>query len=888
MYDLLIRESRAPARVRGALDRLMATGEPLPLVDEDSLRRFVRVVESSRFAVDVLRAYPEAWSLLEDGVLPPRPEDAPSSAAALRARLALDLFGILVADILELVPFEETLGMLSRAASACVQGALDLAAAELAERYGTPPPGCGYCVLGMGKLGGGELNFSSDIDLICFYGEDGESSGGSRGRLEAVEWHTRATEKIVDLISARAHGPVGLKVDLRLRPEGKTGPLVRSLDSMLRYYESEGTTWERQALIKARPIAGDRALGERLLEAVSPFVYRRFLDRDAIYAVEAIKGRIEAQARAHGRRHVKLSRGGIREIEFITQLLQLANGGRCPAVRVPGTLGALDALVDHRYLLGSDRDRLRSAYLFLRRVEHRLQMLDGRQTHVLPEDEGDVADLAIRLDYPGADEFWADYIRVTDAVRSFYDQRFARSREVAVAPIESAVIALLEDPEQDGEGTRAPSLTARDALLDRLGAESIGELRALSRGSVADPRTSTIRRLFIQSTPAWLPALLELPDPDRGLKRFARIIECYGAKATIFEILAAHEPVAALLVGIASLSEPLTDLICRDPSTLEALLSPGGVTGDRDAAALRTRADELARHAPSRERALRMLRSEEHLRIGVRFLAAIADASRSGREMAAMAELFLEDCPEAVVIALGRFGAGDLGLASDLDLVFLAPDGSEGAAQAVPRRIADWTRAGFKIDSRLRPMGRTAPLVVDVETFARYVAETAETWERVAWARARVVAGPREACAEVERVLARWRERAFTREDVATMVAMRRRLLEEAAPGDLKRGRGGLIDIDLMTSMRRLRTNGSTVDPEVVFRDEPAVVEAHRFLRAWDAAAQFAFGRAWRGDEGDPDRERHAVLMRRHGLDPERLAEVRRNLAAAWDAEVGM
>ncbi len=891
MYNRLIRESRAPARVRGALDRLMATGAPLPLVDEESLRRFVRVVESSRFAVDVLRAHERAWDILVQGDYPATHRPSLESAAGIREHYALSLFHVLVVDVLELVPFERTMELLTHASEECVVAAMAVAWRELVERFGAPAGlgagETGYCVLGMGKLGGAELNFSSDIDLICFYAEDGETTGGVRGALAHMEWYARLTERIVDTLSARVHGPFGLKVDLRLRPEGKTGPLVRSLEAMMRYYEGEGTTWERQALIKARGVAGDAGLAQAFLDAVSPFIYHRYLDRDAIYAVEAIKGRIEAQAREHGRRHVKLSRGGIREIEFITQLLQLSNGGRCAAVRGPSTLRALDALVEHRYLLPADRDRLRSAYLFLRRVEHRLQMLDGRQTHVLPEDDGDVADLALRLDYASAAEFWTEYLAVTDGVRALYESRFARSREVSVTAIETEIITLLEDPDQEGGVPGTPrSAIAPPTWRDSLSEEAIGELRRLSRGSIADPQTATIRRLFIQSTPSWLPALLELPDPDRGLKRFARMVESYGAKSSLYEILAAYPAVAELLVAIAALSDPLSDLICRDPSTLEALLSPGGVTGGRDVAALGERVTELVKYAPSRDRALLMLKAEEHLRIGVRFLMGLADATRTGRELAALAELLVGADSEFVVIALGRFGAGDLGLTSDLDLVFVAATGDDGVTQAVQRRIAAWTKLGLKIDSRLRPMGRTAPLVGDVDAFEEYVTGTAETWERVAWARARVLSGPADARSRVERILEKWRTRPFGVEEVRAMAAMRRRLGDESRPEDMKRGPGGFIDLDLIAAMRMLRSGGSSVEPEVVFGDEPHLLRAHRFFRAWDASAQFAFGRAWRPEETAVDRARHALLLSRQGCDPADLTAIRSAVADAWDREI--
>lgn len=931
MYDLLIRESLAPARVRGALDRLLATGDPLRLVDEDGLRRFVRLVESSRFAVDILRVHDEAWEILSTGAYSDDLRRPLQDAAAVRRHLALSLFHVLCIDILELAPFTETLAILSQTADECIGAAVEIAWRELAERYGEPEGLAsgerGYAVLAMGKLGGGELNFSSDIDLIPLYARDGETMGGSRGSLSHVEWYARLTEKFVDILAGKTHGALAYKVDLRLRPEGKAGPLVRSLDAMLNYYEREGSTWERQALVKVRGAAGDPALAAAFTAGVQPFVYRRFMDRDAVYQVEAIKRKIEDQAR-YGSRNVKLARGGIREIEFIVQLLQLANGGRCEAVRSPSTLAALDLLVENRYLLESERDRLRAAYLFLRRIEHRLQMMDGRQTHILPEDDLDVADLARRLGFASADEFGSAYHETTAVVRGFYEQRFARSREVSVTAVEIEVIALLEDPDQESFGAPAASASSapassapasaavaddaeRDAefrkasavagganvegvpvigvsgptLSARISAESVDELRRLSRGSIADPQTATMRRLFIHSTPSWLPALLDLPDPDRGLKHFARLIESYGAKSSIFEILASYPAVALLLVRIASLSDPLTDLISRDPSTLEALLSPGGVTGGRDRAALDAHLADLMRFAPSRDRALLIIRAEEHLRIGVRFLMGLADAHRTGRELATLAELLLGDA-SFVVVALGRFGAGDLGLTSDLDLVFVADQDIEEATRVVEARTKSWTKLGCKIDARLRPMGRTSPLVCEAEALDAYFHGAAETWERVAWARARVVAGPPALAARVAETIRDFQfSRPFDRQEVEEMTAMRKRLRDAAPSGDLKRGDGGLIDIDLLTAMRRLSTHGDSVDPPVVLADHRELVAAYRFLKTLDAAAQFSFARSWRGTESATDRERVAFLLTCHGLDLADLPAHRAVIAAAWEEE---
>jgi glutamate-ammonia-ligase adenylyltransferase len=863
-------------------------------LEEKDLRHFVRVVENSRYAVDVFRSFDEAWEILHSGRY--APPSAFDEIAAVRRHLALSLLEVVIADCLDARPFVETLGMLTRTATRCVEATLALVGRTLRESYGAPadaagvtdPSGvtdaargaatCGFAVLGMGKLGGGELNFSSDIDLVFVYREDGETSGGTRGRLTNVEWYTRLAEKLVDGLSSRMTSPFAYPVDLRLRPEGKSGPIVRSLTSTIRYYEREGSTWERQALLKASCVAGDISLGTNLLSRLEPFIYHRYLDRDAIFQIEAIKARIEAQAREHGRRHVKLSTGGIREIEFIVQLLQLASGGRCAAVRTPSTLAALDRLVENRYLIESDRDLLRSSYLFLRRLEHRVQMMDARQTHLLPQDPDEMTDLARRLGCRDGDALWKEYLAVTAEVRRFYETHFERSREVSVTPVEEHVMRLLEDA-----GDNAPG--GSGSWMDE--EVSSQELRKMSRGSVADPLTSSVRRLFIRSASVWLPMLEALPGPANALKSLSRMVESYGAKATLYEIFYAHPPVAELLVNIAALSDPLSDRICRDPSTLEALLSPGGVTGHRERNVLEARLQALLKFAPDAAKARLLIEAEERLRIGVRFLMGLADARQTGRELSQVAELMVNDAPCGVV-ALGRFGASDLGFTSDLDLVFVSSGDPLDVTPAVQRRTEQWARMGLKIDSRLRPMGRTSPLVVSLDRLKAYFESTAETWERVAWARARVIAGDPEIRGSIQSAVSRFLfEKPFGANELGELRAMRKRLRAEASENDLKRGDGAMIDLDFCCAIRRITTRAEALDPEALLASSPPLLEGYRFLRTLDHAAQASFGRAFRGDETEAELERIRFLLERQHRSWASLPAVRRGIAAGAREEMG-
>lgn len=814
----LIRASIAPARVRAAIDKLLALERPLPLLDELTVRRFVLIAERSRFAIDVLRSFEEAWEILGSG----RYES--SAATELRKDLALSLFHAAISDILELVPFPETLVLLSKAAERSISRALGAARTALIPLYGRPDP-LSFSVIGLGKLGGSELNFSSDIDLLFLYRADGDTTGGSRGRLSNVEWYTRFAEKIVELLSSRAISPFAWRVDLRLRPEGKSGPLVRSLDATVGYYEREGLAWERQAMIKARHVGGDTELSKEFLTRIEPFIYRRYLDRDAVFQIESIKARIEAQSSPQGRRHVKLSPGGIREIEFLIQVLQLANGGRAEAVRSPSTIAAMNSLVEHHYLMAEDRDELERCYFFLRRLEHRLQMMDARQTHILPETPEEMNDLALRMGYQKSDELWKDYLAATDTVRLFYQRRFRRSKEISITPIEEKVIRVLIEAEGDEERARAMTELGFDP-------SALSDLFAMSRASLADPKTSALRRVFIASTPAWMPLLTSLPEPTEGLRRFARIIDRYGAKATVYEILKTYPSVTELLVRISSLSTPLSDLLARDPSLLEILLAPGGLDrGTEDP-------------------------GDTRFRTGARFLIGLDDAQTAGRALSDAAEKIIASANFGV-IALGRFGARDLGFGSDLDLVFVSDD--PDAAKPVQTTIDRWTRLGLKIDAQLRPMGRTSPIVVSIAALERYLRESAETWERLAWTRARVITGP----PELERIVSEFIARPI--EDIAEVRRMRERLKNESAgPHDLKRGEGGFIDVEFL---------------EALGRSTDELRENYRFLRTVDAAAQIVTGRPWRGD----DLERIEKVLEKQGVVLDELNARRNVIAQTFD-----
>ena len=866
----LIRNSKAPARVRMSFDKLISAGCDLTL-RVGLLDKLAKIFEVSRFAADVIRSYDDAWNILDKSSYSSSVNNL-SDHELLRKDLALSMFYVIAADVLQFVPFEDTLKIISDSADRSLEAAWRIARDEMIQKYGKPEGYSenreGFTILGMGKLGGRELNFSSDIDLVFIYRNDGESSAGSRGRLSNAEWYSRVSERIIELLSSKLLGNFTYRVDMRLRPEGRNSPLVRSLDSTLLHYESAGEAWERQAFIRARSCAGDLELGKSFLKKIIPFIYKRFLDRDAVLEIESIKRKIESKTVEEGHRNVKLSAGGIREIEFIVQILQLANGGRCEEVRTASTLEALERLVEKNYIMDSDRDFLRESYIFLRRIEHRLQMLDGRQTHLLPSDSAEMDSLAIGLGFSSGEELWEKYLNTAMRVREFYESRFSRSKQISLTELEMQVMKILDsNSELESNSEELFSATAAK------------EIRNMAKSGNSDFQSSSATLAFMRSVPVWLPMMQKLPAIDDSLKRLSRIVERYGAKIALYEIITSHPAVAEILVNITSLSEHLSNLIYKDPSSLEALLSPGGVTGEREISFLRERFQSFNNVISNSVRSGIAIRVEEELRIGVRFILAMADARRTGIELSNIAELLLGEHDFAIA-ALGRFGSRDIGFTSDLDIVFVTDALDETIVKSIQNLMEQWQKTGLKIDTRLRPYGRTAPLVVGTKALSDYFEKDAAVWERIAWARARVISKNVELKQKVEDTIRSFLfEKSFGRKELLEVIRMRKKLLNESSSDDdIKRGRGGSIDIDFLCSVRKIMSHSESIEPEILLKDKPELIAAFRYLRLLDMSAQIVTGKSFRGNESRSDTERIEIIMERHGQRLNELGAYRKKI----------
>ena len=700
--------------------------------------------------------------------------------------------------------------------------------AELARKYGRAwhdGEPVDVAIIAMGKLGGAELNYSSDIDLIFLYGKDGETDGGPGGRrISNREYFHRLTERVTR--EANAVTPRGrlYRVDLRLRPEGAVGSLARSLASSLAYYRRMGETWERQASLKARVIAGDRTIGEEFVTTVRDWAYGRGLDFEEIAALKRIKRRIEEVTATRGeeRSEVKLGYGGIRDVEYVIQFLQLLHGSRMPEVRHHNSLTALRLLEKAGAILPAERDALDDAYRFLRLVEHRLQLVQGAQVHRIPTDEAELATLARRCGYEDRAAFSAARLERAEAVRLLFNRLFRQlfsERDAQQVAETDLVLGDTGDPVQLAEVLRAHGVTDTNR-----GVWAVEELcRETSRWLAGSPRT---RNFFADLFPRLLDAIAQTPDPDGALARLEAITSRVGARATLYEAMNKDERLLRLLVHLAGSSRFLCNILERAPGSLDQLVDALATETGRGLASFEDIPTATVPTAPEPARILADYKNLEMLRIGLRDVRGEVSVRALGEDLTRLAEVIVRLAYERarseartagadlVVVALGKFGAGELLYGSDLDLVYFTRDGPRvAAAGSVARRLntllATPTAHGrlYEVDARLRPGGASGPLVTTPSGFSDYFARgLGQTWERMAYTRARPVAGPPTLCEEIAAVIEETiYAPGFTAEDAEAMARMREKLAKAGGPDSIKRARsGGVVDVEFVAQMHAL------------------------------------------------------------------------------------
>jgi glutamate-ammonia-ligase adenylyltransferase len=757
---------------------------------------------------------------------------------ALRRLRSTSALTIALADIGGALDLTAVTRELTATADTAISAAVDhLLREAVGERklrkHGPDGAGCGYTILAMGKHGAGELNYSSDVDLIVLYDPEAAPLGKD---VEAAPFFVRLTRTLVRLIQERTGDGYVARVDLRLRPDPASTQIALSVDAALDYYEREGATWERAAYIKARPIAGDLALGESFLRQLSPFVWRRSLDFAAVAEVHAMKQEIHAfrghEAIAIEGHNVKLGRGGIREIEFFAQTQQLIAGGRDPSLRNPRTLEALDRLASDRWIGQEAHDELEEAYVYLRRVEHRLQMVADAQTHSLPEDEAALDAFARFMGYAGRDDFALALVKRLTRVQHHYSKLFED------APPRATVEGRLIFPDGADDRETLATLHRLGYADPRAASETVrrwlsGHYRALKVPAARDQLETIV--------PALLDALARGGEPDRALVAADRFFQELPTGLRLISALAHNPDLVRLLATILGTAPRLGEMLAHRPTLIDALLDPTFFGALPDEAALEARLAGLLADAEDEEDLLdraRRFRQEYHVLIGVRILAGTLSASRAGEAYARLADVLIRGLADAVkarfmeshgrvkdaeiaVLAMGKLGGREMTAGSDLDLIILydfdeeEPE-SDGArplygpqyfARLTQRLISSLTtptNAGqlYEVDLRLRPSGRAGPVATRLASFETYQAEEAWTWEHMALTRARVICASREFRAKVESTIATVlrRERNLARL-AADIVDMRGAIADEKGeddPWDLKYAAGGLIDIEFL------------------------------------------------------------------------------------------
>lgn len=824
----------------------------------DAQHFLAAVFDLSPFLRDVARRRPQILDGLFDQPVEARLkaistaiEQAPLAEAVSESSLMMELrqckteahFLIALADLAGEAQTSQTVRRLSDLADACTRAAVDFL---LRDAHGQgklrlsdlddPSLRSGWIVLGMGKLGAHELNFSSDIDLVVFF--DPEASAVI-DPLDATELFSRLTRRLVRILQDRTEHGYVFRTDLRLRPDPGSTPLAIPVEAALRYYEARGQNWERAAMIKARPVAGDIAAGDGFLKELQPYIWRKYMDYAAIADVHSIKRQIHAH-KGHGEiavkgHNVKLGRGGIREIEFFVQTQQLIAGGRFPELRGRETVPMLGQLAARGWITSDARDALARQYWFLRRVEHAIQMVADEQTHTLPEDDEGLERIARMLGFADAAAFSLAFRASLQQVERHYAALFETAPELSAGIGNLVFTGDVDDPDTlqtlHGLGFQRPSDICR-------------VIRGWHFGRYRVTQSAEARERLTELTPALLKAFGQTRRADEALVRFDEFLAGLPAGIQLFSLLQSNPALLKLMATIMGAAPRLAAIITRRPHVFDGLLDPALLTELPDRAYLSARLSAFLEGDRAYEDVLDRLRifaSEQKFLIGVRLLAGSIDPARAGRAFSDLADLTIEAALQAVMsefasrhgtvasgvvslLGMGKLGSRELTAGSDVDLILLYdhdPDAedSDGEKPLAPSHyytrmtqrlisaVSAPTAEGvlYELDLRLRPSGNKGPVATHIDAFKKYQRQEAWTWEHMALSRARPIAGDAGLCGEVEAevmaVLGQRRDAAKVKAEARDMRAM---IEQEKPPRDLwdiKLIPGGLIDLEFIAQV---------------------------------------------------------------------------------------
>lgn len=858
----------------------VASRNPLSLAslferDDEALSILIQIISTSQHLSDVLIQDPESYDLLRiteghpvaSAVLVDEIrsetetlDDLHAVTLGIRRFKRRETLRIAFGDVVREHSLEIVTRQISYLADAICEAAFHAAWRSLVKQRGIPrgPDNnpARFVVLGFGKLGGTELNYSSDIELMFLYDVDGKTDG--ERSTSNVEFFEQLAHSFSRLLQEPTELGIAYDLDLRLRPEGIQGPNVTHVDRAIDYYDIHGRTWERQALMKARPIAGNHDLGQEFLNRLQPWIYRRYLNRADITGIKALKRKIERLAvrDTNDLRDVKTGHGGLRDIEFVIQFLQLLHGGDLPQVRTGNTLEAIVALEQVGCLNMQERSRLETNYRFLRKIEHRLQILFDLQAHTLPEDETELTKLAHGTGYKNThaasalQAFRENYARTTALNHKILNHLlYDAFRDDAEAEPEVDLI-LDPDPSQQFIEEVLSCYNFQDTQA------AFRNFTALAQEKIPFLSTRRCRHFLASIAPNLLQSINATPDADATLADLSRVSESLGGKGVLWELFSFHPVSLELYVRLCASSSYLTGILTSNPGMIDELMDSLLLDRLPTIDLLEATLQDLCRGAEDIDPILHSFKAAQHLRVGVRDILAKGTIDETTRALADVAEVCLRQIAtrefqrleerygeptycgpdgkqrkcELIILALGKLGGREPNYHSALDLIFLY----EGEGQTLPRRpsrksgksttnqhffselgqrllkVVD--RLGpygrlYEVGTRLRLTGKSGALAVSIDEFKRYFAdEQGSLSDRQAICKARPICGSEQACGRIMEVIHHilrnpsWKD-AYLHEIAET----RRRLEASASPRNLKRAPGGTIDIEFIVQMLQLR-----------------------------------------------------------------------------------
>jgi glutamate-ammonia-ligase adenylyltransferase len=862
------------------LDRFIAAARnPLSLGtlwerDSQALPTLLQIFSTSQHLTDLLIRDPESYDLLRLTEGQPVARDQlvneicseistiskdSDVVAALRRYKDREILRIAYGDIVRHQHVNTVTRQISFLADAICEAASQSARQKLENKRGVPRDADGqpadFVIMALGKLGGSELNYSSDIDLVFLYRGEGKTDG--ERSLSNQDFFQRLVKKIVSLLTESSQAGAVYRVDLRLRPNGKQGPSVMSIGAALRYYDVSGRTWERQAFVKARPIAGNIQLGKRFLKKMEPWVYRRYLSGAEITEIKALKRRIEKNSQQQGgtELNVKTGLGGIRDIEFAIQFLQLLNGSEVPGVRGSNTLAAIEQLESSGCLTMQERTLLEENYAFLRKIEHRLQIMFDRQTHTLPDDQQENHRLAMRLGYQGNPErtalaaFQEDLSQATQLNRKILDHLLNDAfRDVEDTAPE---VDLILDPN--------PTPTTIEKVLSPYGFQdqqvAYDNLMTLAEEKIPFLSSRRCRHFLASIGQRLLQAISLTPDPDSTLVSLNRVSDSLGGKGVLWELFSFNPPTLQLYVRLCACSPYLSEILTSNPGMIDELMDSMVLGKLPSYQSLQATLTDLCHGAENSEPILCSFKNSQHLRVGVRDILNKENLQTTHHCLSDLAEICLSQITteqyqrlvqklglptiasgphqgepaSLIILAMGKLGGQEPNYHSDLDVVFLYEAEGTTIPTHAGHRINATTNQHFfgelgqriirivnqlgphgrlyELDPRLRPTGKNGPLAVSLDGFHDYFSSgQGQLWERQALCKARPIYGT-ETARDATRTIVRQLllDTPWKSGRAAEILDMRERLEQTASDHNLKRGFGGTVDIEFVVQMLQLR-----------------------------------------------------------------------------------